>query len=231
MGVIGEADGAVEAGGHVGHRADIGVLQDGRVAGHAVEHHHAGRSGGERGVAGRMHLGQVGHADGDDQGFAPGGRIGDQRQVHGLEGGDLEGRRPQAVQQVHGALVEGAGEQGHPAPGGPLEQGGVPLVGGLGLLVELMQAAAVPQPAVDFELRPVDVHGDGVGGIGLDLDSVGAGVGRGVDHRQRPVQAAVVVPRQFADHVGRVVGPDPATGDLDVGGVRHGRPSSVNAEP
>ena len=74
-----------------------------------------------------------------------------------------------------------------------------------------MQGAPVPEAAADPELRPVDVQGDGVGGIGLDLDRVAAGGGGGIDQAQRAVQAAIVVPRQLADDVGRVVGADPAT--------------------
>jgi hypothetical protein len=37
---------------------------------------------------------------------------------------------------------------------------------------------------VDLELGPVDVQRDGVGGVGLQLDGVAAGVGGGVDHLQ-----------------------------------------------
>jgi hypothetical protein len=96
-----------------------------------------------------------------------------------------------------------------PALGGPLEDRAVPGVGGLGLLVELVQAAPVPQAAVDLELGPVDIQRDGVGGVGLQLDGVAAGVGGRVDHLQRPVEAAVVVSRQLADHIGRIVGADP----------------------
>ena len=39
----------------------------------------------------------------------------------------------------------------------------------------------------------VAVQGDGVGGVGLQLDRIAAGGGRRVDHGQRPLQAAVVV--------------------------------------
>lgn len=135
----------------------------------------------------------------------------------------------QAVQQVDGGLVEGAGEQGDPALGGAGEQRRVPLVGRLGLGVEVVQAAAVPQPAGDAELRPVDVHGDGVGGVGLDLDGVAAGGRRRVDHAERPLQAAVVVPRQLADDIGRMARADLAVGDLDLG--RHVLPASSTGVP
>jgi hypothetical protein len=39
------------------------------------------------------------------------------------------------------------------------------------------------------------------------LIGVGAGGGGGVEHGQGPLQAAVVVARQLADHEGLVVGP------------------------
>ena len=63
---------------------------------------------------------------------------------------------------------------------------------------------------------PVGVERDGVGGVGLELERVGARVGSRVDDRERALEDAVVVAGHLGDHVRGVAGADRATRYLDV---------------
>ena len=89
--------------------------------------------------------------------------------------------------------------------GGPLHQRRMPVPGGAGLLIQLMQMPPVPKAALDAERGPVHVNCDGIGGIGLQLDRIGPGACRGIDQSQRPVQIAIMVARQFGNHIGAVI--------------------------
>ena len=156
---------------------------------------------------------------------------GDQRQVDGLERGDLVGRRAEALEQLDGGDIERGGEDGHAALAGALEERRVPVVGREGLGVEVVQRPAGPGPVGDLEVGRVAGERDCVGGVGLQLDGVAAGRGGRVDHGQRPLQAAVVVARQLADHVRRMPGTDGAAGDDELGGHRFipSAPASASA--
>ncbi|MNJ36513.1 hypothetical protein D3C77_313040 [compost metagenome] len=76
----------------------------------------------------------------------------------------------------------------------------MPLPGGIGLLVELVERGAIPDGAlIDLEILVVAIQGDGVGRIGLDLDGIGAArLGRPY-RRQRRLQGVAVVGRQLGD--------------------------------
>ncbi len=53
----------------------------------------------------------------------------------------------------------------------------MPLVGGAGLLVELVQRASVPESTIYDELWAVEIERDRVGGVSLERDCVGSGSG------------------------------------------------------
>ena len=129
--------------------------------------------------------------------------------------------RAEALEQVDGGLVERRGEEGDAQLARLGEQGLVPFERRVRFLVEVVEGAAVPEAALDAEIRPVMVDGEGVGGVGLNLDRVGAGRRRRLEHRQRPLEAAIVVSRQLADDIGLVVAADRTAGDGDGGG--HGQ--------
>ncbi len=73
------------------------------------------------------------------------------------------------------------------------EQGRVPFIGSEGLRIEVVQGAARPQAPLQAKAGAVEIQGDGVGRIGLQLDRVGPRFGRRVDQLQRPLQASVMV--------------------------------------
>ena len=72
---------------------------------------------------------------------------GDQRQVDRLERGDLVGRRAEAFEQLDRGGVERRGEQVTPTLARALEQRGVPVVGRVGLGVEVVQRAPAQGPS------------------------------------------------------------------------------------
>ncbi|MNZ87020.1 hypothetical protein D3C78_1058670 [compost metagenome] len=74
---------------------------------------------------------------------------------------------------------------------------------------------------MDLELFRVAVEGDGVGGVGLQLDGVGASLFRFLDDLQRGFQLAVMVGGKLGDDVRGCVGSDAAAGNADAGSVRH----------
>ena len=62
-----------------------------------------------------------------------------------------------------------------------LEKRLVPVPGCVCLFVEIMKPPTVPKPALQHKAGTVMVDGDGVGGVGLQLDRVRAGSLRRVD--------------------------------------------------
>ena len=69
------------------------------------------------------------------------------------------------------------------------------------LLVKIVEGAPVPQAAANVEVFAIGIEGDGVGGVGLQLDRIGtAGLGR-ADDVQRVLQLAVVVGRHFGNDI------------------------------
>ncbi len=215
--VVGKARHHAEGLGQMRNGAQIGVGEGGRITAGAMQQDQIlGAVGAGRGD-GLVDLGEIGHAGGDDHRLAQPGDRGDQRQVDDLEGRDLVGRRVQTSQQVDGGLIERAGEGDDSRVAGGGEQPLMPIVGGIGGLVELIQRLAVPQSALDLEDLLVAVQRQGVGGVGLQLDGVGAGFGGDLDGAQRPVDVAQMVGRQLGDDERRLAGTDAATGDVELG--------------
>ncbi|MNE80291.1 hypothetical protein D3C80_1768450 [compost metagenome] len=89
----------------------------------------------------------------------------------------------------------------------------MPLPGGIGLLIELVECCAIPDGAlIDLEILIVAIQGDGVGRVGLDLDGIGTTCLGRAYRRQRRLQGVAMVGRQFGD--------DEAAIRID--GARHG---------
>ena len=141
---------------------------------------------------------------------------GDQRQVDHLERGDLVGGRIEAREQVDGRLVERRRQDRDALLAGSREERLVPFERGVRFAIEVVELPPGPGAALDHEAGPVMVDRQRVRRVGLQLDGVGAGLRRRVDHRQRAVEAAVVVAGQFADDIGRLVGPDAAAVYRDI---------------
>ena len=213
-GMVGQAGHDPEALCHVRQGGQVHARHGCRVGARAVQDDQVL---GPRPAGGLHRLGDLGlgrHPRGHDQGPSGRGASADKGQVHQFKGGDLVGGRAEVFEQVHGREVEGRGEQGHARLAGLFEQGRVPVPGRVGLGVELVEAAAVPKAPLDAESRPVMVEGDGVGGVGLDLDGVGTRLGRRRDQVQGAFDVAIVVARHLGHHIGRMAGPDGPAGDV-----------------
>ena len=79
-----------------------------------------------------------------------------------------------------------------------IEQRLVPFPARVGLGVEVVQFLAFPQRIfVDDAMHPGKGHG--VGGVGLEFDGVGTGVGGGINNGDGALERLVVVARHFGD--------------------------------
>jgi hypothetical protein len=164
------------------------------------------------------------HPGRHDQRLAGARDLADQRHVDQLERGELVGRHVQAFQEVDRGVVERRREAVQAARLGLGHQLGLPVPRRVGLPIELVQHLAVPERAfADLEVLVVAVNRDRVGGVGLQLDRVGADVGRRVHQSDRGCVVLVMVRGQFRDDVGRLSGSNLASGDLELRCV-HGVP-------
>lgn len=126
------------------------------------------------GLHGGIDIGQGGDAGRDDHRLALAGGVLDQGNVGDLEGGDLVEGDVESLQKIDGTGVEGGGEEDEPLLVCFCLDGGMPLPGGVCLLIELVQGGAIPESAlIDLEILIVAIKGHGVGRIGLDLDGIG----------------------------------------------------------
>ena len=167
------------------------------------------------------------HAGGNDHRLARCRDITDQRQVDSLERGDLVGRRVQILQQVHRSEVERRAEDRDVVLACVFEQRFVPFPGHVRLLVEFIQRLAIPQSATDLKVLGVAVQGNGVSGIGLQLDRIGTSMPGLLDNLQRRLQAPIMVSRQLGNDVGLSVKPNAPPCDGDTGCTRHEKPPSA----
>ena len=174
--------------------APAGVAERRDRLGDLVRRRHAGRQDGR--AAGR--------------GDAP-----NQRQIDQLERRDLVGRRIELFEEIDRGVVERRREHRDAELAAFGEQRRMPVPRRVRLLVELVEAAAVPQAALDAEFRPVMVDGDRVGRVGLQLDRVGAGRLGGVHHGERMVETAAMIGGKLRHHVGRLARANGAAGDVD----------------
>jgi len=81
------------------------------------------------------------------------------------------------------------------------------------VVVELVESSTVPETAgvLDGEARRIGVERDRVGGVGLQLDRVCAGIRSGVDDLQRTLERVVVVPAHLGDDEGWMARADGTT--------------------
>ena len=147
---------------------------------------------------GLLDLGEGGHPSRDDQRFPRpcGGR--DQPDVDEFERGDLVGRDADRLEEVHRRFVEDRAEELDPAVGGLLGEVDLPFPRHRRFGVEIVERAPLPQSRGP-EVGRIAVERDRVGGVGLHLDRVGSRVGRRVEHRERPLSAAVVIAGELGD--------------------------------
>src|SRR5699024_2610501 len=150
----------------------------GGVGGGAAEHGDLVVALRAQGRHGEVDVRGVGGSRGEDHRLAGAGDGAQQRDVPDLERGDLVHLGAEILEQVDGGGVEGAGERDHAVLPGPGEDRLVPLPGGVGLLVEVVEVAAAPQAVAvgDAEGGTVGVDGDRVRRVGLELDRGGAGL-------------------------------------------------------
>jgi len=209
--------------------ADVGVFGAGGVGASALEQHQLGAASVAGGAHSVVESAEAGHTGGDDQGLAGGSSLRDQRQVVVLEAGDLVGGGAELFQEVNGGFIEWRTEADQAQLAGPLHDRPVPFPGGVGLLVEIMQVLAGPEGIgiADFKAAATHVERNRLGGVGLQLDRVGSGLGCRLHDRQGPLQALVVVAAHFGDHKRWMLCADNAAGDVD----RHGAEGSETAEP
>ena len=150
-------------------RLALGISQD--RSRHAAIH-------GCAGVARRQYrlldLFSIRHAGRDNHRLPFAGDPCDQRQVDGLKGGNLVGRCTKPAEKLYGRVIEGCREQCDTVLPRPFHERRMPLIGRVGLLVEVVEGVTVPQAATDFEVRTMVVNRQGIRRVGLYFDSVGA---------------------------------------------------------
>ncbi len=73
---------------------------------------------------------------------------------------------------------------------------------------------AIPQTAVDLKFRSITFESDGIRAVGLQLDGAGTRCLSGGHDGQGSVQIAIVVGRQFGNHIGGLFLVDGAMIDL-----------------
>jgi len=76
---------------------------------------------------------------------------------------------------------------------------------------------ALPQRLAFLIDSKAGVHGNGVGGVGLELEGIDPGGGGGINQGQGAGQALVVVARHFGDNKRLVRGANQAAADADFG--------------
>ena len=108
---------------------------------------------------------------------------------------DFVQRYIQRFQKVNGRCVERGAEGNQAALFGVFENRRVPFPARIGFLIEFIQVFVGPQRLIvaDIKFLRLSVEGDGIRGIRLEFDGMGAGVGRCIDDGQRTFQRLVVI--------------------------------------
>ncbi|MNN52007.1 hypothetical protein D3C81_1666770 [compost metagenome] len=98
----------------------------------------------------------------------------------------------------------------------------MPFPGRVGLFVQRVQRSTGPQAVrvLDEKRALGQVQGHGVGGVGLQLQRMGTGLGRGLDDLQRHVQGLVMVAAHLGNDERRRIGTDQALANLEASHLR-----------
>ena len=134
-----------------------------------------------------------------------------------LEAGDLVSGGSKIFQEVDCSFIEWRAEADQTKLASTLHNRAVPLPGGVSLLIEIMQVFPSPERIwiADLKATAAHVERDCVGGIGLQLDRVGARLSCCFHDRQSPFKALVVVAAHLGNHKRGMVCADWASGDFD----------------
>ena len=204
-GVIRQAHIGAEGPAQKRHGHQVGVLGRRGIARRAFQQRDVGTARAARRLHRLADLDGRRHAGGDDHRLAGLGHAADQRQVHRLEGGDLVGRHVEAFQQLHRVFGERRGKREDALLARPREDRRVPVGGGPGLFVEVIERAPGPERlgVGDGEFALVQIERHAVGGEGLDLERIRPGGGGGVHDGERAVERPVMVARHLRDDEGQ----------------------------
>ncbi len=118
-------------------------------------------------------------------------------------------------EQVRSGFVKGRGEHRDAELASLLEECFMPLERRVRLLIEIVERAPVPEPALYPEAGPVVVDGYCVRRIGLQLDGVRPRRGRGLHKAQCALEFAVVIARQLGNDIRRMARPNRPAGDFN----------------
>ena len=119
-----------------------------------------------------------------------------------FKAGDLISRCLELLKKVDRALIKWRAEAEHAVLAGSLHDRPMPLPGGVGLGIEIVQVLAGPEAALiaDLEIATAHIEGDRVGGVGLQLEGMGTGLGRCIHDGQGTLQALIVITAHLGDH-------------------------------
>ena len=82
------------------------------------------------------------------------------------------------------------------------------------LLIQVIESASVPEPAIDYKVPGIQIQGEGVGPIGLYFHCVGAHRFSGLNDTQRLIEAAIMIGGKLSNDIGRVFGTDRTSCDF-----------------
>jgi len=130
------------------------------------------------------------------------GGLFNQRQVVVLKARDLVGGCTEILQEIDGSFIKRRTKADQAQLTGPLHDRGMPFPGGVGLFIEVVEVLASPEGIGidDLEAAAAHVERYRVGGVGLQLDRVGPGLGRCFHDCQSALQTLVVVVGHLGDH-------------------------------
>ena len=213
-GMVGKAGEAAEGTAQGGHHVQMDVLIGGGIGGDAFHQKHVFVSFLPAGREGAFDIPQVGHSRRQDHGLMQAGDPADEGDVGDLIGGHFVGGHVHGRHEIHRRGIEGGGKAFHSQPVRFLHQLRLPLPGSISLLVQPVEGGSVPDGSlVDLKIGGIAVQGDGVRGIGLQLDGIRSGFPRRMDDLQGSVVVLEMVGRHFRHDEDRTVFPYGAGAD------------------
>ena len=142
------------------------------------------------------------------------GNLTDQRNVVDFVRGNFVSGNVELFQKVHSREVKGRREAFHAKLMRLFHELWLPFPGGIGLFIKVIFGNAVPQTAFIHETVIVAVNCQGVGRIGLQLDSIRTGFGSRVDNFHGTVIILIMVGRNLCHNKGGRSSTDGTLSDL-----------------